>query len=373
MVRALEDRGGPDQAEQRLKVPPNSVEAEQSLLGGLMLDAQAWDKVADLLVPSDFYRKDHRLVFAAIAELAERSEPSDVVTVSELLDKRNELEAAGGLEYLATLANETPGAANVKAYAGILRERSMLRSLINAGNEISGSVFSGDGRSAAELVDQAEKLVFEIEGQIALIVARRELELTRGFEPLELFELGGLLATLLQRAASLLIEESSRATDGEQLEGDPPLDGGPPEIHSRVHPAIVSIATSIGRSATLAFKRLAGLSSYEWRILANIAYRPSVSFTELVRHIYSDKAQVSRALDSMVQRELVSRSDSRPGERVGLSLTAEGQRLHDIMETDSLRRNAILAADMKPAQRDRLQTYLDRLIGNATAMVTENR
>lgn len=205
------------------------------------------------------------------------------------------------------------------------------------------------------------------------VVARRELELTRGFEPLELFELGGLLATLLQRAASLLIEESSRATDGEQLEGDPPLDGGPPEIHSRVHPAIVSIATSIGRSATLAFKRLAGLSSYEWRILANIAYRPSVSFTELVRHIYSDKAQVSRALDSMVQRELVSRSDSRPGERVGLSLTAEGQRLHDIMETDSLRRNAILAADMKPAQRDRLQTYLDRLIGNATAMVTENR
>lgn len=162
MVRALEDRGGPDQAEQRLKVPPNSVEAEQSLLGGLMLDGQAWDKVADLLVPSDFYRKDHRLIFAAIAELAERSEPSDVVTVSELLDKRNELEAAGGLEYLATLANETPGAANVKAYAGILRERSMLRSLINAGNEISGSVFSGDGRSAAELVDQAEKLVFEI-------------------------------------------------------------------------------------------------------------------------------------------------------------------------------------------------------------------
>ena len=205
------------------------------------------------------------------------------------------------------------------------------------------------------------------------VVVRRELELTRGFEPLELFELGGLLATLLQRAASLLIEESSRANEGEEREGDPPLDGGPAEIHSRVHPAIVSIAMSIGRSATLAFKRLAGLSSYEWRILANIAYRPSVSFTELVGHIYSDKAQVSRALDSMVQRELVSRSDSRPGERAGLSLTAEGQRLHDIMETDSLRRNAILAADMKPAQRDRLQTYLDRLIGNATAMVAENR
>lgn len=162
MVRALEERPDGDSAEQRLRIPPNSIEAEQSLLGGLMLDGQAWDKVADIVVADDFYRKDHRLVFAAIAELAERSEPSDVVTVSEFLDKRNELDAAGGLEYLATLANETPGAANVRAYAGILRERSVLRSLINAGNEISGSAYSTDGRSASELVDNAERLVFQI-------------------------------------------------------------------------------------------------------------------------------------------------------------------------------------------------------------------
>jgi len=162
MVRAFDDGIGIDAAEQRLKVPPNSVEAEQSLLGGLMLDNVAWDKVADIIVADDFYRKDHRLIFGAIADLAENSNPCDVVTVSEFLDNRNELDAAGGLEYLATLANETPGAANVRAYATILRERSTLRSLINAGNEISGSAYDTEGRNASELVDEAERLVFEI-------------------------------------------------------------------------------------------------------------------------------------------------------------------------------------------------------------------
>ena len=162
MVRALDDGGSIDSVEHRLKVPPNSVEAEQSLLGGLMLDNAAWDKIADLVIADDFYRKDHRLIFAAIAHLTETGSPSDVVTVSEFLDNRGELEAAGGLEYLAALANETPGAANILAYGRILRERSMLRSLITAGNEISGNAFTSDGRSATELVDEAERLVFEI-------------------------------------------------------------------------------------------------------------------------------------------------------------------------------------------------------------------
>ncbi len=162
MVRALDDGAAIDSAELRLKVPPNSIEAEQSLLGGLMLDNAAWEKVADLIIASDFYRKDHRLIFAGIAELAETSNPCDVVTVSEFLDNRDELDAAGGLEYLAMLSNETPGAANVRAYAKILRERSTLRSLINAGNQISGSAFVTDGRTASELVDEAERLVFEI-------------------------------------------------------------------------------------------------------------------------------------------------------------------------------------------------------------------
>ena len=162
MVRALEECVAADVAEQRLKVPPNSIEAEQSLIGGLMLDHVAWEKVADVISADDFYRKDHRLIFAAIANLAETNNPCDVVTVSEYLDNRGELEQSGGLEYIATLANETTGAAKARAYAKILRERSVLRALINAGNEISGSAFATDGRMASELVDAAERLVFEI-------------------------------------------------------------------------------------------------------------------------------------------------------------------------------------------------------------------
>ncbi len=162
MVRALGDGPANGGAEQRLKVPPNSIEAEQALIGGLMLNAQAWDKVADVIVGEDFYRKDHRLIFAAIANLVEDGSPCDVVTVSEYLDGRGELEHSGGLEYLATLANETAGAANARAYAKILRERSMLRALINAGNEISGSAFASDGRTAAQVLDDAERMVFEI-------------------------------------------------------------------------------------------------------------------------------------------------------------------------------------------------------------------
>jgi replicative DNA helicase len=162
MVRALDEGVSVGGGEQRLTVPPHSIEAEQSLLGGLMLDHKSWDKVADIITDQDFYRKDHRLIFSAIAALAEDANPCDVVTVSERLESRGELDQAGGLEYLATLANETPGAANARSYAKILRERSMLRSLISVGNEISGAAFGTDGRTAAEIVDEAERLVFEI-------------------------------------------------------------------------------------------------------------------------------------------------------------------------------------------------------------------
>ncbi len=162
MVRALDDGFAGGGTEQRLKIPPNSVEAEQALIGGLMLNAQAWDKVADVVVAEDFYRKDHRLIFEAIGKLVESGSPCDVVTLSENLDVRGELEQVGGLEYLATLANETAGAANARAYAEIIRERSTLRALISAGNEISGNAFATGGRSASEVLDDAERLVFEI-------------------------------------------------------------------------------------------------------------------------------------------------------------------------------------------------------------------
>ena len=162
MVRALGEGTDAGAVEQRLKVPPNSVEAEQSLVGGLMLNKAAWDKVADVVTAEDFYRNDHRIIFTAIAQLVEDGNPCDVVTVSEFLEQRNDLDKAGGLEYLAALANETPGAANARAYANIVRERAMLRSLINAGNEISGNAFATDGRSASDLVDEAERRVFAI-------------------------------------------------------------------------------------------------------------------------------------------------------------------------------------------------------------------
>ncbi|HEY5643066.1 MAG TPA: replicative DNA helicase [Woeseiaceae bacterium] len=177
MVRALGEGYADGGAEQRLKVPPNSIEAEQALLGGLMLNAEAWDKIADVVVAEDFYRKDHRLIFSAIARLIENGHPCDVVTLSESLENRGELDKAGGLEYLATLANETAGAANARAYAKILRERSTLRALINAGNEIAGSAFTTDGRTATQILDAAERLVFEI--------AEKGSRGRKGFKPLK--------------------------------------------------------------------------------------------------------------------------------------------------------------------------------------------
>lgn len=148
-----------------LKLPPHSIEAEQAVLGGLMLENQAWDNVADRVSEVDFYRYDHRLIFRAITELAERNSPIDLVTVSERLDARGELNDAGGLAYLGLLARDTPSAANVVAYADIVRERSVLRQLIHVGTRIAESGFSAEGRDVAELLDRAEQQVFEIAEQ----------------------------------------------------------------------------------------------------------------------------------------------------------------------------------------------------------------
>ena len=127
-----------------------------------MLDNAAWDRIADKVGAEDFYRRDHRLIFEAIAELAERSQPFDAVTLSEFADRRGNLEGIGGLAYLGQLANETPSAANLPAYAQIVRERALLRDLIRVGGEIAGSAFGSDGRDVSELVDEAESKVFEI-------------------------------------------------------------------------------------------------------------------------------------------------------------------------------------------------------------------
>ncbi len=157
--------GSIDVATEALKVAPQSIEAEQSVLGGLMLDNNAWDKIADAITEEDFYRRDHRLIFRAVAALAARTEPFDVITLSEWLNTQGLLDDAGGLAYLGTLAKDTPSAANIGAYATIVRERSVLRQLISVGNEISSSGYQTEGRSTEELLDNAERQVFQIAEQ----------------------------------------------------------------------------------------------------------------------------------------------------------------------------------------------------------------
>lgn len=151
-----------DAATEALKVPPHSIEAEQSVLGGLMLDNATWDQIADLLTEDDFYRRDHRLIYRAISELGEIGTPFDVITLSEWLGNRDLLDDAGGLAYLGTLVKNTPSAANIKAYASIVRERSVMRQLIHVGTDISNAGFNPEGRNSAELLDMAEQHVFAI-------------------------------------------------------------------------------------------------------------------------------------------------------------------------------------------------------------------
>lgn len=151
-----------DNATQALKIPPHSVEAEQSVLGGLMLDNNAWEQVADVLVEKDFYRRDHQLIFNAIEQLMEKAQPVDVVTLAEFHDQRGELDKVGELAYLGTLARNTPSAANIAAYANIVRERSILRQLIQIGNNIANMAFTPEGRNSEEMLDTAERHVFEI-------------------------------------------------------------------------------------------------------------------------------------------------------------------------------------------------------------------
>lgn len=145
-----------------LKTPPHSIEAEQSILGGLLLDNSKWDVVGDMVMEDDFYRHDHRLIYRVIARLANEGNPVDVVTVGEELERLNEIENAGGMAYLGELVEKTPSATNVRAYAEIVHERAVLRRLISVSGEISDSAFNPNGRKTAELLDDAERKVFKI-------------------------------------------------------------------------------------------------------------------------------------------------------------------------------------------------------------------
>lgn len=142
--------------------PPYSAEAEQSVLGGLMLDNASWDRIADVVSDSDFYRHEHRLIFRAAATLMNESRPADVVTIQEYLQNRQELDAAGGFNYLVTLVQTTPSAANIRRYAEIVRERSVIRQLAEVGTEIARSAYNPQGKNADQLLDEAENQVFQI-------------------------------------------------------------------------------------------------------------------------------------------------------------------------------------------------------------------
>src|SRR5215210_1735998 len=144
------------------RVPPQSIEAEQSVLGGLLLDNAAWDKIADIVSEADFYRTDHRAIFRHIAQLIEDNKPADALTVAENLDRSGKLNDVGGQAYLGSLALNTPSAANIRRYAEIVRERSIMRTLATIGTEIADSAYAPLGKDASILIDEAEAKVFQI-------------------------------------------------------------------------------------------------------------------------------------------------------------------------------------------------------------------
>ncbi len=178
-----------------LKVPPHSIEAEQAVLGGLLIDPNSWDQVADKITAIDFYRHDHGRIFNAVKDLSEKQDkPHDVLTVAEWFDQRGELEDIGGMMYLGALAKETPTAANIKAYADIVRERSVLRQLVKVGTEVSGAAYAPEGRTSKELLEFAESSIFQI--------AEQETREKSGFQGID-----GLLKSTVDRIGELYEQE----------------------------------------------------------------------------------------------------------------------------------------------------------------------
>ncbi len=146
----------------QLRIPPHSQEAESSVLGGLLLDNNSWDKVADLLAEADFYRYEHRLVFASITSLVNANRPADVITVFEQMQSQGKAEEIGGLAYLNSLAQYVPSSANIRRYAEIVRERSILRKLVSVSDEIATSALNTNGRPVTNILDEAEQKIFSI-------------------------------------------------------------------------------------------------------------------------------------------------------------------------------------------------------------------
>lgn len=164
MNRVVDNKKIDAQIEQ-LKLPPHSIEAEQSVIGSLMLDNKSWDKIVDKVAEIDFYHQGHRQIFKVISELGKKNTPFDVLTIAEALKNLAQLDNVGGELYLFELVRNTPSAANVSAYAQIVRERSILRQLIGIANEIADSAFNTQGQESSEILDKAEQKIFKIAEQ----------------------------------------------------------------------------------------------------------------------------------------------------------------------------------------------------------------
>lgn len=177
VLTAVDDGFPLDRQVAQLRIPPHSVEAESSVLGGLLLDNGAWDRVADLLTDGDFYRHEHRQVFSAISALVNASRPADVITVYEHLQSLGQAEPVGGLSYLNALAQYVPSASNIRRYAEIVRERSILRKLVSASDEIATTAFNPQGKPVDQILDEAEQKIFHI--------GEEGSRMKQGFQPME--------------------------------------------------------------------------------------------------------------------------------------------------------------------------------------------
>ena len=158
----LGDEAPPDRQVAQLRIPPHSIVAESSVLGGLLLDNTAWDRMGDAVGATDFYRYEHRLVFEVIHKLINETKPADVITVHEELQRQGKADEVGGLTYLNALAQYVPSAANIRRYAELVRERSILRKLVSASDEIATSAFNPQGKPVAKILDEAEGKIFKI-------------------------------------------------------------------------------------------------------------------------------------------------------------------------------------------------------------------
>jgi replicative DNA helicase len=200
-IRAFNPPQPVDSQVAALKLPPHSIEAEQSLIGGLLIDNAAWDRIGDVVRETDFYRDDHRRIFRHIGKLIQMGRPADVVTVYESIEQSNEVDQTGGLGYLGEIANATPSAANIRRYAEIVRERAILRQLVTVGDEIAGNALNPAGRDVKALLDDAEQRIFQI--------AEAGNRGNNGFVPIQ-----PLLGEVVERMETLLARDSQSDITG---------------------------------------------------------------------------------------------------------------------------------------------------------------